>query len=155
MVVTLHLYVVYVSQNKQQISHYSYTTLTDWFYNRIGECLLRGTHFILSFRFERATGNFKYIHKCGEWYKLRNNSLYVLRALQCISNFCLGSLQHLAKRLSFGCEQRSGYNLHRPEFYCLRGIFKKPCGHCTTSSVRRNGFEEVPSRHRGFGSRVP
>jgi len=41
MLVTLHLCVLYGSQNKQYLL--SYTSLTDWFYNRSGECLQRGT----------------------------------------------------------------------------------------------------------------
>ena len=42
MLITLHLCVLYGSQNKQELL--SYTVLTDWFCNRGGECLLRGTH---------------------------------------------------------------------------------------------------------------
>ena len=42
MLITLHLCVFYGSLNKQQLL--TYTALTDWFYNRDGICLLRGTH---------------------------------------------------------------------------------------------------------------
>jgi hypothetical protein len=41
MVLTLHLSVLCGSQNKQQLL--PYTTLEDYFLNRRGECLLRGT----------------------------------------------------------------------------------------------------------------
>ena len=42
MLITLHLCVLYGSQNKQKLL--PYTALTDWFYNRGGECLQRGRH---------------------------------------------------------------------------------------------------------------
>ena len=46
MLITLHLCVLYGSQNKQQIL--PYTALTDlFFYNRDGECLRRGTRLAL------------------------------------------------------------------------------------------------------------
>jgi hypothetical protein len=38
---TVHLCVLYGSENKQRLFHC--TALNDWFYNRDGVCLLRGT----------------------------------------------------------------------------------------------------------------
>ena len=42
MLITLHLCVLYGSQNKQQLL--PYTALTDWFFIIVVECLQRGTH---------------------------------------------------------------------------------------------------------------
>jgi len=44
-VITWNLCVLYGFRNEQQI--FPYRTLKDWFYNRGGECLLRGTHRVL------------------------------------------------------------------------------------------------------------
>ena len=41
---TLYLCVLCGSQNKQRL--FPYTALTDWFYNRDGVCLLRGTDWV-------------------------------------------------------------------------------------------------------------
>ena len=41
---TMHLCVLYGSQNKQRL--FPYTALTDWFYNRARECLLRDTSWV-------------------------------------------------------------------------------------------------------------
>jgi len=41
---TVYLCVLCGSENKQQL--FPYTALTDWFYNREGVCLLRGTDWI-------------------------------------------------------------------------------------------------------------
>ena len=43
----LYLCVLCGSQNKQRL--FPYTALTDWFYNRDGECLLRGTDWVLNY----------------------------------------------------------------------------------------------------------
>ena len=45
MVIILYLFVLFGCQNKQQLS--PYTALTDRFYSRGGECLLRGTDSVL------------------------------------------------------------------------------------------------------------
>jgi len=45
MVITFRLRVLYGSQNKEQLLRY--TTLTVLFYNPGGECLLRGTAWVL------------------------------------------------------------------------------------------------------------
>jgi len=43
----LYLCVLCESQNKQRL--FPYTTLTDCFYNREGECLLRGTDWVFKY----------------------------------------------------------------------------------------------------------
>jgi hypothetical protein len=43
----VYLCVLSGSQNKQRL--FPYTTLTDWFYNRGGVCLLRGTDWVFKY----------------------------------------------------------------------------------------------------------
>ena len=64
---TVYLCVLCGSENKQRL--FPYSTLTDWFYNRDGECLLRGTDWMFKCNTNYSYGTWT---SCDQpfWHKL-------------------------------------------------------------------------------------